>query len=337
MISRLSFRSAGSFRFLFRLKWFSLLLIFIAPEIALTQSWKGQGNSTVTLRFGLVEPKLEMLVEDKNEIGKKITFVPNSPTRAFVGFSYKWLGGAISGALPRNDEENRIRGSTTSNDWQLRFNFQQWVVEALYQQYVGYYIENTRDFQAHTQGQPYLQAPDLSNERAGMTISYVTHPEAFSMSAAFDQSSQQMESGWSWIFSGSLNHHRFSTPVTLVPASETGTYGDFELVRAATLYSLLAGAGAGGTLVLAGPWFLSGVLILNFGLENQSVTRTDKQTANTVQTNEHHLKLGLGYNGDGALFGLGAHISGTNYNIENAKVGFSTTTAGFYVGTRIKF
>lgn len=319
------------------MRLFVLLLLLAISDQAFAESWKDQSSSTVTLRFGLAQPKLEMHIEDKNKIGKKITFVPNAPDRAFVGFSYRWLGGSVSGALPSSEEADRIRGKTKSNDWQFRFNFEQWIVETFYQQYVGYYIENTKDFQAQPEGTPFLQAPELSNERAGMTISYVTRPESFSMSAAFDQSAQQIESGWSFIYSGSLNHHRFDTPVSLIPASETGTYGDFEMVRAARLYSALAGAGLGGTWVIYGPWYLSSVFIANFGVEHQTVTRTDKQTANSVQTSEFHLKAGLGYNGDRAVFGIGFHVDATNYNIENAAVGFNTITGGLFAGTRIKF
>lgn len=317
----------------------SLLLLsgVFTSAAAQAEYWKYQDDSMVAVKIGFAEPKLEMTIEDKNRTGKRIIFVPNSPSRTYIGVSHRWIGGSVSWAMPRSNEENRIRGSTKSNDWQFRFNFKNWQVETFYQQYKGYYIENTSDFQPHSEGMSYLQAPDLSNESTGLSISYVTHPETFSMSAAFDQNATQMESGWSWIFSGAAGHHRFDTPASLVPTTETGTYGDFELVRAARLYSVLAGAGAGGTLVISGPWYLSGVLVYKVGIENQSVTRTDKITANSVQASGHSIKIGFGYNGDRALFGMGIHASGTKYNIENATMNFSTMSAGFYAGARIKF
>lgn len=321
---------------------FLFLFGFLIGDFAFAESWKNQSNSTVTMLFGFVVPKLEMTVEDKNFIGRKISFVPNSPGRAFVGFSYRWLGGSVSGAMPIEQESKRLMGESQANDWQFRFNFSKFTIETLYQQYKGYYIENTNEFQAKTETDPFLQFPDLSTEKMTVSVHYLVNwwgggPESFSMSASFDQSAQQIESGYSFLLSGSANHNRFETPTTLVPASATGTYGNFENVRGGRLYSLSGGVGAGGAFVPYSKFFVSAVFILNVGVEYQTVDSVNSSSSNQVQNNEAHLKAALGYNGDDGITALALHVSNNVYNIENARVGFNTLNVGLHFGTRFKF
>lgn len=321
---------------------FLFLCGLLIGDFAFAESWKNQSNSTVTMLFGFVVPKLEMTIEDKNFIGRRISLVPNSPGRAFVGFSYRWLGGSVSGAMPIEQESKRLMGESQANDWQFRFNFSKLTIETVYQQYKGYYIENTSEFQPKTATDPFLQFPDLSTEKMTLSVHYLVNwwgggPDSFSMSASFDQSAQQIESGYSFLVSGSMHHNRFETPTTLIPASATGTYGNFENVRGGRLYSMSGGVGAGGAWVPYGKFFVSGVFIVNSGLEYQTVHSVNSSSSNQVQNNEAHLKAALGYNGDSGITALGLHISNTAYNIENARVGFNTMNLGLNFGTRLKF
>lgn len=299
----------------------------------LPRAWQAYDEEVLTVKLGFEAPSLQLEVTDKVGKGNSILFRPNVPTNLVLGASYDWMSARVSlpGTLSRDDVDRK--GKTTSNDWQLRMNFRQLSVDAFYQNYEGYYIENSAEFGSLPDS--YLQAPDLRNEYIGAGFVWNFNPDDFSMVASFDQSTQQIRSGWSWLGGASIHSNRFTSPVTLVPMTQALLYGDFTDVRSARLNSLMIGGGVGGAWVFRENWFLSGVMMAYLGVEKSRVEKVTGDSTDSHTPVKSLVKVALGYNGPKYFSGFSIQSDTTNYTVEDVEMRFSAMNSSFFVGAHV--
>lgn len=312
-----------------------VLFLVMVTSSQVWGSWKSAGEKALTLKAGVASSALRLRVEPSDTTRlRNVEYVPNMATKGFVSASYDWFGFTISSYNALDSGEAFRKGKSSGQDWQFRFNFDEFSFEVFYQNYLGYYIENTSDFQSQPEGMPFLQNSSLRAEHIGWNFLWNLNPKDFSISAATDQHSIQTESGWSWLAGVSFHAARFSTAEGLIPSVVLGSYGDVESVRSARLYSLLAGAGAGGTWVPFDDFFVSGALLVYFGPEFQRVEQTTGDTSQTLSTFKNHAKVSLGYSGKSWMSGITAHTDSSSYQITNAKVVLGLTESIIFVGRR---
>lgn len=307
------------------------LLVFAPPVFA--KSYTDAAKGGLSVKLGIAGSSLGLDVEAKDVV-RQIQYEPHAPTRTFFSASYDWLSFTVSTVNPIATADQQLKGSSTGQDWQFRFNFESTSYEFFYQTYKGYYIENTPDFQAQPAGTPFLLNPDLRTEHFGLNFLYNWDPDDFSMSAAMDQSAIQTESGYGLLSGVSIHAMRFASPTGLVPAMTAGAYGEIENVRSARLYSILAGGGIGGTFVPIENWFLSGAILGYFGYEMQNVERIDGDASVSQSSTKTHIKLGFGYNGPRWMGGMTINGDSASYTVSNATLRFGNISYAVFLGRR---
>ncbi len=316
------------------MNFFGYLTAFfmLAPPV-FAKSYTEAAKGGLAVKLGVSGSTLSLDVQAK-DVPRQIQYLPHAPSKTFLAFSYDWLAFTVSAVNPIPTADQQLKGSSTGQDWQFRFNFEKTSYEFFYQTYQGYYLDNTPEFQAQPAGTPFLRYPDLRTEHFGMNFLYNWNPDDFSMPAAMDQSAIQTESAWAWLSGVSIHGMRFSSPTGLVPALAVGSYGDIENVRSARLYSILAGAGVGGTLVPRENWFISGAFLGYFGYEMQRVERTDRDVVASQTSTKAHLKAGFGYNGSHWMSGLTVQGDSASYTVANSSLSFNNVQYAVFIGRR---
>lgn len=308
-----------------------LLCLFFGTSV-FAKSFTEADPGGLSMKFGIAGSTLGLNVDANNL--KKIQYQPNAPTKTFISASYNWLAFTVVAVNPVATADDQLKGASSGQDWQFRFNFERTSYEFFYQTYKGYYIENTSDFQAQPSGTPFLQNNDLRTEHFGMNFLYNWNPDDFSMPAAMDQSAIQTESAWAWLLGVSFHGMRFASPTGLVPSASLGTYGDIENVRSARHYAVMFGAGAGGTYVPWDNWFLSGAILGYYGFEMQKVEKIDGDTSASQTSSKAHLKVGFGYNGPRWMSGMTIQGDSADYKVSNAALSFTNMQYAVFVGHR---
>lgn len=310
------------------------LLLFRADLVS-AKSWKEAGDRAMTVRLGISANSGGINLTNEDNSLRILQYKPNAPTATFVSASYDWLGVRLSAVNPLSNEDDRLKGKTTGEDWQFRFHFEKISLEFFYQTYQGFYVENSDLFQPMVPGTAYLQNPELKIEQFGGSYLVNINPDDFSMSAAMDLTAQQLTSGWAWLLGMSLHGGRFTADQGLVPPLAVGNFGEVENVRSGRLYSLLGGGGVGGTYVPFERYFLSGSVILMAGPEFQSVDKIDgSSTQGSVLSSKSQFKVGMGYCGDKFISGLTLQGDVASFSVANARIAFNILQSAVFIGTR---
>lgn len=295
-----------------------------------------EDSRAVTAKIGIVIPTLEFNTKSPETTAKTLTYKPNAPSKTVLSVAYQWLGLSVGSINPVTTDRESEYGTTKATDYQFRFYFRNFSAEAFYQNYKGYFIDNTQDVDSNwISGQQRRLYPDLSTSHQGFSLTYAFNPENYSMAAAFDHSSRQTASGGSWLANISISQHLFSNAQVLTPAELAPTYGEFAEIQSGTLTSFTVGAGGAYTLVAADSFFFSLMGIVNFGQNLKKYEKTDGTTTNeTAPGSQIHAKFSLGYNAENFLSGFTFASDSTNYTLEKIELNFQTLEAGLFVGTR---
>ena len=177
----------------------------------------------------------------------------------------------------------------------------------------------------------------MTTKHMGVSFTYLFSPEDYSMVAAFDLSAKQFESGGSWLLNFSASDHHLTNPTPIIPAELAGTYGEYEKVKTAKLFSAGFGGGFGYNLILFEDYYISLLAMINYANQFIRYEKIDGE-ANSSRTGAlGHFKIGLGYNGEKFLAGVTLLNDTSTYEIETVETSFSTIEGAFFVGTRFKF
>lgn len=310
-------------------------MLCLAAAPALARSFEDVKGNPLSVKIGMSAPSLGMnLRERDNEDFETLAYNPHARSFTFLSVAYDWWGFTLSGVNPTADEDDRLKGKTSAQDWQFRFNFAKTSYEVFYQTYQGYYLEDHPAAYPRAPSDPHLQFPELRTEHFGGNFLYNWNPDDFSIQAAMDQTERQTKSSWAWLLGTSIHGMRFTTPSSIVPPAVAADFGEFNSVRSARLYSWLAGGGLGGTWVPADRYFLSMLVLAYYGIEMQRVETVNGEYEYAGASTKTHMKLAMGYNGDQWVTGLTANGDMAKYNIRNAELEFSNMAIQMFVGRR---
>nr|WP_314289985.1 DUF4421 family protein [uncultured Capnocytophaga sp.] len=139
--------------------------------------------------------KMLILIQDKK------TYSPNYPFSLGVGVGLRKILGvnllyAQNLFLLKNDTNLKTR----SLDLQAHKYGKRILIDAYYQDYTGFYINNGKG--------NYTLFPTLSTQQIGLESTYVWRADKFSARAAFEQSERQVKSAGSLLFGSGFYWHR---------------------------------------------------------------------------------------------------------------------------------
>ncbi|MFN8790946.1 MAG: DUF4421 family protein [Bdellovibrionales bacterium] len=300
------------------------LSIFAWIGFFLLKSWGLEGASAENLdvqrkegelkvELGIIVPRCEFdLIAPRGVSNATARFKPFNPSRTSISLGYRNLSAAIS--LPNPDPQSDVDryGRTRSTDFLFRF-FGRHTYEVFYQEYRGYYLENSAELDpAYASRSDKIRRSDIRTYNWGGTYYYSWHESDFSQAVAFDQIIPAPHSGWgaSWFTSVSQSDVRASAP--LIPTSAASQFGLYGLFEDLERTNLAAGLALGGLYTKA-QFYLTSFFALGLGYQSfranfGTLGRRRFDSGGSYSS----VRLGLGYNGKTHVTGaqlIGDHVA----------------------------
>ena len=292
-------------------------------------------DKTIHLTFGIEVPGYNL--EFKGLNGHHVLFSPNLSAVYTVGVSLQGLIGASYGFRARQKEaDQQLKGSSHYDDWRLHYAFRHLLITMNYSQFLGFYIQNTRDVDTSwTPGMPLQQEPNLYARTAGANVTWILSPERYSLEAAMDQTARQNESGGSFLLGLAASETVFKNTGPILPSSVQTQFGSAGTLYEGRFLALTAKGGFGYTLVLARKYFLSGAAQLGFGEQRNLLSGTDFSRTQWASAAKGDAFLSLGYNGDDIFWGLNLYGDGTIFNADSIQILSTLWAARMFLGIRL--
>ncbi len=272
----------------------------------------------------------------KNDAGAELKWNPNS--RAGTGLDFYlhgYFGFGIGGLTELKSEDRILKGDTNYSDYRFSWAFKSFQVVANYQEFRGFYLENTSYIDpSWTSGAPYHQQPDMYASNKHVSFTWIMDPGKYSLEAASDQSVRQSSSGGSWLVGGSAAQARFSNTSPLVPTAVAGQYGVDASVTSADFTNLSARGGYGHTFCFGTNWFATTQGILGLGQQFAHFSDATGTRQDTRLVPKFDLLLSTGYNGDQWLSGLIVDADAASYRTASMEFSVALATLKLYFGTR---
>lgn len=296
-------------------------------------TWQGNTEQTLGMKLGVQTGALKMVLQDPE--GKiPITYEPKVSSRAFISGSYGPFALFLGTSLPRDEEDRRMYGSSSESDWQFRFYGRQLTWDFFFQDYQGFYIDNTVEVDpTRTETSPKLQRGDLHTRHYGVQLFYTFNPESYSMGSAFDHTTRQTASGGSWVGVLGLTQFQVYADSPLVPANLRAQYGDFGTFSDGNFITFDAGGGYGYTYVY-GDYYIGGLLTLNAGSQYQKYELATSIETRSVLTADANIKFSFGSNGEIYFWGLTAQADTNTAPIEKSRITFTSGETSLFWGMR---
>lgn len=299
--------------------------------------WQAPPKNTLGVRLGIVSPILSAEIKDNKPTGAgtPVKYQPNSNSRTALTLFYSnfSLTGSTSNRLSDEDKENK--GPSRIEDYQFRFYYKYGTWDFFYQNYQGYYIENSGDIDPAFSGSRKIQRPDIKTSHAGVQYFYIPNAEYYSLGGTFDQNIRQIKSGGSIFFSGYVGQHAVKADSPLVPLQVASGYGSFANFKEGYFQNIRAGVGYGYTFVFY-KFYLGFVFGFSNGLQQQKFDLITEKFDRWVSAYGNNLKIGLGYNGENFYSGLQYVLDTTSINFNEYTMGLTTAEYRVFIGTRFE-
>jgi len=263
---------------------------------------------------------------------------PNGAVVNRFGFNYRFLSLGykfLISSLPPNSDDDE-KGETKSNGLHFAVSPGQWATDFSWDKTKGYYLHNTDDFDlTWSEGDPYIQIPDLESQIFRLRVGRVLNPE-YSINAVALQTEQQLKSQGSLLPGLRLTYYSVDnkTPLggTVNSSQKSNQFeGIFSL---GYIYTLVLGKGFYTSVDLRpGMGFLNSQLLTRFA------------NSDDIESSENHLVTGfdtdlqIGFDRPGFFAGLKGsydHYEHNQGNTQAARITNERFRFEFFFGIRIK-
>lgn len=290
------------------------------------QRWSAPPKDTLGVRLGILSPVLFIDLKDnkRDGAGTPIKYQPNAGSRTALTLFYSNF--SLTASTPNSIESKDFedKGFSRVEDYQFRFYYKYGTWDFFYQNYQGYYIENTNQVDPVLSGSRKLLLPNLSTSHAGIQYFYILSPDDYSLGGTFDQNIRQTQSGGSLFLSGYVGQHSVNSESPIVPANLASQYGSFANFKQGRFQNTRVGVGYGYTAVLY-KFYLGFIWGFSNGLQKQEFDLVSEKFNRWVSSTGINLRLGLGYNGE-------KWYSGFQYIMDNTGISFNEYTLGLTSG-----
>lgn len=215
------------------------------------------------------------VLQSASNSSNKVTFSPNIQYHAGVGFYLFEVGFQFIAAIPPSQASITEFGESNSLDLQANIIGNHWGVEANWENYKGYYVEDSSN--PIVRGQPKEQRRDIETLNTSFTGTYFFNRRRFSIRATYNFYERQLKSAGSPFLL--VNYTRFTVKAdSLVYSSEKfpqlGDRGDFKDLQ----YTTVSFAPGYGYNFVIKHWFVGSSVNLgpslqffNYGLKDKSL------------------------------------------------------------------
>lgn len=271
------------------------------------------------------------------EDGKTLKYRPNVNQTWGLRLALRdWVSVGYGFKIDQQDEEKIKKGHTDYQDWRFDFNFRHFSVGLNYQEYNGFYIDNSSSADpAWTSSLPQIQFPDMRLHTGSVNFTYVWSPEDFSLIAASDQLVRQRQSGGSFLMGMSVSDTEFVNKGAIIPAPVRSEYGVDQNIEAGRFLVVTAKAGYGYTLVIGQNGFLSGTIQVGGGQQRRIYRDATTERSSWHVATKTDAMVSTGYNGDRFFGGIKAMGDATIYRTESIEISSGLWSLSLFIGGRI--
>ncbi|MBI2519799.1 MAG: DUF4421 family protein [Bdellovibrio sp.] len=271
------------------------------------------------------------------ESAKLQTYEPNVTNFSGIVVGHKGFSMTFGGTVPPSDAAIREKGETDYRDYQFQFYFNHIGIDLFYQTFEGFYRSSAEESEKSVLSdgtKAFPQLADMQMKKYGANLWYVFSPQKYSITAAFNQTSRQTQTGGSWIAMMSANDINISNKgAPILPESQRAEFGVNGNINGARLKSLGGLLGAGYTFA-SGGWYLSlqglgGLAAQQFkgnGLQNTA-------TQNVV-SKLYNVRGSLGYNGQTFFIGFMWLTDQVTTEVDGLEIEPASMRAEVFLGAR---
>lgn len=148
---------------------------------------------------------------------KRIEYRPNTSPSIGLGFNILRVGLSFSVRMPPGIFNTRDRlGDTDFSDYQLSLFVKHFLVDMIYQDFSGFYMSNTAEWEDELQFNDFPLREDMSIRRAALSGIYLFDLERLTL-RVYNNSRKQLRGAGSFLVMSSLEHFRIDSDHGLVP------------------------------------------------------------------------------------------------------------------------
>jgi hypothetical protein len=173
-----------------------LLFLICIPSILLCQidtNYIKKYPNTLTVK-PYFDYKINQFVLEDNVTGGIANYGTSQVPRIGIGASYKWMS-FLASITPLVELDRERKGATQQMDIQWNVYLKAFSVDIHFQQYQGYFLENSTDIvNWNLEENSYYKREDLLTTSVGANIRYNFNHKIFSQKAVFSQTEKQLKS-----------------------------------------------------------------------------------------------------------------------------------------------
>ena len=268
----------------------------------------------------------------KKENSSTIEYLPNTKNHTGIGVSYLGLGGSVSWRSGPSEKDELIYGKTGYVDYQLSYYGRKIGIDANYQEYSNFYLNNPDQYDSSWQaGDPYPQRTDLNIRYYSTNFYYIFSHRKFSFRAPFNQTERQIKKAGSFLLMTSLSYLDIKSDYSLIPANQETYFTDLSGFKGGSFTAIGLAPGYAYSFIF-GKFYATPTIFLGPSYQYQiyKVAAGEKTSENAgVKGN---VRLAGGYNSDTFFMGFATISDITSVKQGDITVESNTITAKMFMG-----
>lgn len=274
--------------------------------------------STRFLKFSLIDPVS----------GNKLVFAPNLQYNLGISVSSRWASFIVNSGVKLFHGDNSTKGKTSFQDYQLNLYGRKFTTDMFVQFYSGFYIRNSKSFNAYTSDAPYLIRKDINALHLGVNSYYIINHKRFSYGNSFAFVEQQKKSAGSLLVGLYYSYFDVTGSPSIVSEPFRSSFDSLSFIRSGHSHSFGLNLGYIYTLVFLKKCYATASAVQGIGAEQLVYVHDDNSIKNRFSggAGKLNIRLALGY--DNGRYFVGA-MGMTDYYLLRGK---SSSTFDYSLG-----
>lgn len=256
-----------------------------------------------------------------------VTFKPNNTYSLGLGLYLFELNFELAFAVPIDEKSIKLYGESKARDVQLNLLGKKWGLDAFYQKYGGFYVNESGN--TPPPDIPFPQRPDIGSRNLGLTANYVFNNQKFSFRSAYNFAERQIFSKGSFLIFSSLASFKMDADSSILSKPQRAVFGDNVAFRDLryTTFSIAPGYTYSMTFK---SFFLNGTLAIGPAHHWIKYRLDGGNFKNDITLNSFvTARISMGYNGERIFGGISFLTQGSNVKFEDAR--FSNNNGAFKI------
>lgn len=281
----------------------------------------------------LKQRKLSFTVRDREGDKERTNFKPNNAFSLGAGGIVFDLLVEVAFAIPLNEKRTEIYGESKVRDFQANVLAKRFAVDAYYQQYSGFYVDDKND--NIPPGQSFPQRDDIYTRNFGINGIYVLNHRKFSLRSAFNYFDRQKASRGSIIVGGLFNVFKIKADSAIIPDSTRPDFGQGSSLDILRNTTFSIGAGYSYTYIWK-DFFANATASVGPAQNWISYAEQNAERTYGLMTAITSFRFGLGYNSNRYFGGISFTTQTRGVNFDDIRFTSTSSMVRMVVGYRFK-